>query len=779
MPARKHGTWTSGPGHPRNHVKRERLIVEGTVQGVGFRPFVYRLAQELGLSGYVQNTPSGMIIEIEGADTPLTAFKEALQERKPSQARILKLDNMPLATEGGHDFIIRRSEAGEETTALMLPDLAVCGDCLNEMLDPSDRRYRYPFINCTNCGPRFSIITALPYDRPNTTMAGFKLCDACRAEYDDPDDRRHHAQPIACPDCGPQLELRDAEGQTKACCDNAWLKAAQAVRDGKILALKGLGGFHLVCDARNVAAVAELRRRKIRPVKPFATMYPSLDLARADCASGPEEEKLLISAEAPIVLLRKNATSAVADNVAPANPYLGVMLPYTPLHHLLMSELGFPIVATSGNCTGEPICTDEDEIVETLKGIADLFLVHDRPISARCDDSIVRVMRGRAVVLRRARGYAPLPIVVKHSFAVPVLAVGGHFKNTVALAVRNRVFLSPYIGDLDTLESCAAHRAAADLLCRLYKVEPENIVHDLHPDYGSTRMAEERGGNVVAVQHHYAHALSCMAENEVKPPCLAVAWDGTGYGADDTVWGGEFLKIKPGGYDRALHFLPFPLPGGSAAALDPKRAALGLLYALDGEDAFGRDIGLPGKDVWLMKSALKKNINCPLTSSAGRIFDAVAALTGICTENGFEGQAAMALEFAADPHVTSVYDFTIENGVIDWRPMLRAILDDIDEDETHGSISGKFHATLAAIIVAASNAVGEETVVLTGGCFQNALLLEYTADALEQAGFAVHSHRHAPPNDSGLALGQVMAMAHTLQRGRGSKPCVSPYRDRS
>ena len=588
------------------------------------------------------------------------------------------------------------------------------------------------------------------------------MCDACRAEYEDPNNRRYHAQPVACPNCGPQLELRNAKGKTEARHDKALLKAAQAVRDGKILALKGLGGFHLLCDARNTEVVAELRRRKIRPIKPFALMYPSLDMARADCAIGPEEEKLLISAEAPIVLLRRTGKPTVAENVAPGNPNLGVMLPYTPLHHLLISELGFPIVATSGNRADEPICTDEDEAIKTLEGIAELFLVHDRPISGSCDDSILRVMRGRATVLRRARGYAPLPVVVKHDFAVPVLAVGGHLKNTVALAVRDRVFLSPHIGDLDTPNACGAHRTATDLLCRLYKAEPGNIVCDLHPDYGATRMAEERGGNVIAVQHHYAHALSCMAENGVCPPCLAVAWDGTGYGADNTLWGGEFLKIKPGGFERALHFLPFPLPGGDAAAQDPKRAALGMLYALDGEDAFGRNIGLPDEGASLMKAALKKNINCPLTSSAGRIFDAIAALTGIGMENGFEGQAAMTLEFAADPDATSLYDFAIEGKIIDWRPMLRAILEEIDAGETPGAISGKFHATLAAIIAAAAGSVGEETVLLTGGCFQNALLLDCAVDALEQSGFVVHRHHLVPPNDGGLALGQVMAMAHAL-----------------
>ncbi len=745
---------------PDDDAKRERLTVEGTVQGVGLRPFVFRLAQELGLTGYVQNTPAGVVIEIEGGDTSLAAFKKALQERKPPQARFLKFDNTPLTANGGQDFIIRPSETGEETTALMLPDLAVCDDCLREMNDPSDRRYRYPFINCTNCGPRFSIITALPYDRPNTTMAEFEMCEACRHEYENPEDRRHHAQPIACPDCGPQLELRDAKGRTTARRDEALMKAAQAVRDGKILALKGLGGFHLLCDARNAEAVAALRRRKVRPVKPFAVMYPSLNMAQAGRMILPKERKLLSSATAPIVLLPGNTLPAVAENVAPGNPNLGVMLPYTPLHHLLLSELGFPVVATSGNRADEPICTDEDEAVDALSGIADIFLVHDRPISGRCDDSIVRVMRGRARVLRRARGYAPLPVVVTHSFAAPVLAVGGHLKNTVALAVRNRVFLSPHIGDLDTPEACTAHHAAADLLCRLYKAEPQTVVHDLHPDYGSTRMAAERGGNAVAVQHHHAHALSCMAENGVTPPCLAVAWDGAGYGTDNTVWGGEFLKIEPGGYERVLHFLPFPLPGGDAAALDPKRAALGMLYAMDGEDAFGRDIGLPGETARLMKAALNKRINCLQTSSAGRIFDAVAALTGVCAENGFEGQAAMALEFAAEPDATALYDFNIEDGIVDWRPMLRAILADLDTGAEPGEISGKFHATLAAMILAAAKCVGEETVLLTGGCFQNALLLDHAAEALEQSGFAVHTHRQVPPNDGGLALGQVMAMAH-------------------
>ena len=747
---------------PGETAKRERLTVEGAVQGVGFRPFVYGLAQEFGLTGYVQNTPGGVVIEIEGADAPLKSFKKALWARMPPLAQILRLDQTAATAIGGDEFMIRQSETEEAPDALILPDLAVCQECLREMNDPDERRYRYPFINCTHCGPRFSIITALPYDRPNTTMASFPMCAACRAEYENPADRRHHAQPIACPECGPQLALLNEKGCQTATRDKALQLAAQAVRDGKILALKGVGGFHLICDARNAEAVAELRRRKSRPAKPFAVMCPTVSDVQTRCWVTPAEKTLLTSVESPIVLLQKTQTSGLADGVAPECSHLGILLPYTPLHHLLMAELGFPVIATSGNRAGEPICIDEGAVVDRLNGIADLFLVHDRPISGRCDDSIVRVIKERPMLLRRSRGYAPLPVVVKHQFAVPVLATGGHLKNTVALAVRDRVFLSPYIGDLDTPETCAAHREAIALLCRLYQVEPEEIARDSHPDYRSTRTAEAHGGNIIPVQHHHAHALACMADNHVTFPCLAVTWDGTGYGADNTVWGGEFLTLKPGGFDRVLHLLPFPLPGGDAAATDPRRSALGVLYRLKGENAFKYSLGLPGKDMRLMKSALEKNINCPQTSSAGRLFDAVAALTRICGVNSFQGQAAMALEGAADPDVMTDYDFKIEEGVIDWRPMLHAILDDMASGVAASTVSAKFHATLAAMIVAAAKTVGEDTVLLTGGCFQNALLLKAATDALERSGFSVYWHRQVPPNDGGLAFGQVMAVAHAL-----------------
>ncbi|KZL16268.1 Carbamoyltransferase HypF [Pseudovibrio axinellae] len=739
--------------------KREGFLVEGAVQGVGFRPFVYRLSQELNLTGFVQNTPKGVTIEIEGVPSALESFKEALMKCGPPQARIMRIRSAPIAAMGCHEFVICSSGDEEEHSAIIVPDLGVCDDCRSEMFDRSDRRYRYPFTNCTNCGPRYSIIKELPYDRVNTTMADFVMCDTCRAEYEDPNDRRYHAQPVACPNCGPQLELRNVKGDGFAKGDHALREAAQAVREGKILAVKGLGGFHLVCAAHKKHAVAELRRRKQRPAKPFALMYPSMRDVERDCTVTRAEKDLLVSSAMPIVLLRKNKASAVVSEVAPDNPYLGVMLPYTPLHDLLLAELDFPIVATSGNRANEPICIDEDEVTGTLEGIADLFLVHNRRILNRCDDSIARVgAGGETTLLRRARGHAPMPIILEAQLPAPTLATGGHLKNTVALGLGDRVFLSPHIGDLGTLGGWNAHQHAIDFFCRLYKVNPEAIVHDLHPDYHSTRLAQMSGSRTHSVQHHHAHALSCMAENQLQPPCLAVTWDGAGYGGDGTLWGGEFLKIEAAGFSRAAHFLQFPLPGGDAAALDPKRAALGMLYALEGEDAFKRDIGLGREDTDLIGSALKKAINCPLTSSVGRLFDAVSFLTGSCLHNTFEGQAAMTLEFIADPRVTDAYSFDIAEGVIDWRPMLRAILDECERGVSPSVISARFHRTLAQIILEAAQRSCEDIVLLTGGCFQNALLLELALNALKQAGFKPHTHRLVPANDGGLALGQIMAM---------------------
>ena len=663
-------------------------------------------------------------------------------------------------------FVVRESETRADPTALIPPDLATCKDCLRELRDPTNRRYRYPFINCVNCGPRYSIMTSLPYDRPNTTMARFSMCETCRAEYDDPIDRRHHAQPIACPACGPQLSFEGADGPQGAIGEEALQEAIKAIRAGKVVALKGLGGFHLICDARNDDAVNLLRQRKHRPAKPFAVMYPGMIDVLRDCHVGNEEKEALGSAAAPIVLLRKKQGAlTVSELISPDNPLIGVMLPATPLHHLLLSELECAVVATSGNRAGEPVCVDEEEAIEALHGIADAFLVHDRPISGRCDDSIVRVIAGAPRVLRRARGYAPLPIEVGNKFSTPVLATGGQFKNTIALAKKDRIVLSPHIGDLGTVKARQAQAEIIDRLCGLYNVAPETVVHDLHPDYYTTRMASKSGVEARPVQHHYAHSLACLAENDAPLPCLAVVWDGTGYGVDHTIWGGEFLKLVPGSFERVFSFMPFPLPGGDAAAQDPRRSALGLLSVQDKPDAYGSELGFTDEELRLIRAALDNKLNCPTTSSVGRMFDAVAALTGVCRTNTFEGQAAMALEFIADQDVLDTYDFTIEKDIIDWKLVLLGILDDLQKGLSASAISGKFHGTLVKIIVDAANRSGLETVLLSGGCFQNAVLLEHAINALESAGFNVGTHHKVPPNDGALALGQVLALAGQQERG--------------
>lgn len=735
---------------------RHRYRVRGAVQGVGFRPFVYRLAHERGLSGWVQNTPDGVIIEVEGATQALTRFREGLQKEKPPHAVIDRIDQEVIAPDGGHGFEIVASAESDTVTASILPDLAVCADCLHELGDPADRRYRYPFINCTHCGPRYTIINSLPYDRPATTMAGFTLCLACRKEYEDPRDRRFHAQPVACPDCGPQLELWDPVGNMISRKGDALSHAAECVRAGQILALKGLGGFHLVVDAQNEEAVQKLRLRKRRPSKPFALMYPSLSGLQKDCHVGELEAELLLSAAAPIVLLEKRRECAVAPAAAPGNPYLGVMLPATPLHVLLLQELGFPVIATSGNRPHAPVCIDEIEALDCLCGIADAFLVHNRPIARRADDSIVRVMAGQATVLRRARGYAPMPFLLAAEFKNPVLAAGGHLKNTVALGVSDRLVLGPHIGDLDAPEALAAHEQTLKDLGGLYRKAPEVIMCDAHPGYISTLLAQDSGLETVLVQHHYAHALSCMLDNDLEAPCLAVVWDGAGLGDDGTFWGGEFLEITPAGYARLFHLRKFPLPGGDAAARDPQRAALGILYALNKS---GEGVCIDKKESILQM--LKKNLNCPMTSSAGRLFDAVAALTNVCRKNTFEGEAAMALEFTAGC-ADRKYPYTVEGDVLDWGQMIEMILSDLTNNTPVAEISGRFHATLADMIVQGAQKSGHQKVLLTGGCFQNKLLLETTVENLHRAGFQPYWHHRLPPNDGGLAAGQIMAATRRI-----------------
>ena len=765
------------------NTERAKIMVRGVVQGVGFRPFVYRLATELGLRGLVQNSSGGVLIEVEGACGALDEFLLRLQKEKPAHAVLHSLECSTLDPVGYKEFAIQSSDEAGPKTALILPDIATCPDCLAEVFDPSNRRYLYPFTNCTNCGPRFSIIEALPYDRRNTSMKAFVMCPECDREYHDSADRRFDAQPNACPRCGPHLELWDPAGSILAKHHTALVEAAAAVRSGKVLALKGLGGFQLMVDARNDSAVQRLREHKHREEKPLAMMVPSLAAVKDLCEVSALEERLLVSSEAPIVLLRRRAASAgqnapaIAPSIAPWNPNLGVMLPYTPLHHLLMRELGFPVVATSGNLTDEPICTDEREALERLRGMADVFLVHNRPIVRHVDDSVARVMLGRELVLRRARGYAPLPVHMKAPLPC-ILAVGAHLKSALALSVQKDVFISQHIGDLETGQAYAAFCKATADLPRLYGVTPELVVCDLHPEYLSTKFAQEYllqgrsqaeprqpAPGPVRVQHHYAHVVACMAENELTAPVLGVSWDGTGYGLDGTIWGGEFLLINATSFTRVGHLRQFRLPGGEAAIKQPRRTALGLLYEMLGESVFQRRDLFPIRsftedELVVLRQMLAKGLQSPVTSSAGRLFDAVASLVGLRQRVSFEGQAAMELELSLVEGVEDSYSVEVEEKapfVMNWGRMIPQLLEDVQRGQTIGLISAKFHNTLTEGVVQVARKVGEQKVALTGGCFQNRYLTERTVRRLREEGFRPYWHQRVPPNDGGIALGQVMA----------------------
>jgi hydrogenase maturation protein HypF len=748
---------------PSRCLRRLRVVIRGAVQGVGFRPFVYRVASEMELPGWVLNSAQGVFIEVDGEEASLQEFLVRIAREKPAIAHIQSMESSWLDPAGFPRFEIRESAGGEKTT-LILPDLATCPDCLQEIQDPTDRRYRYPFTNCTNCGPRFSIIESLPYDRVNTTMKKFAMCGDCEREYHRPSDRRFHAQPNACPACGPHLELWDASGEMLESGEAALKAAAEAVRRGLIVAIKGLGGFHFVTDAGNEDAVVRLRHRKLREEKPFALMYPSFAQVARDCQLSAVEERLLRSPESPIVLLRRRdaRTVAVADSVAPGNPYLGVMLPYTPLHHLLLSDLGFPVVATSGNLSDEPICTDECEALRRLRGIADLFLVHNRPILRHVDDSIVREVGGRELVLRRARGFAPLPVPLQGE-CPSLLAFGAHQKNTIAASVGRQVFISQHIGDLETAQALQAFQHVIGTFRLLYELRPSATACDLHPGYFSTQYATRNGEPVSKVQHHYAHVLSCMAENELQPPVLGISWDGTGYGTDGTIWGGEFLTVGPRSFTRVAHLRTFRLPGGEKAVREPRRVALGLLYEIFGAEAF--DMlqleavrAFSSAELRILRGMLEKRLNSPLTSSAGRLFDAVSSLTGLRQVCSFEGQAAMELELAVGAAVAEgSYPFRLRERhgciILDWEPMVRAVVEQPDDP----AVARKFHHTLARMMVATAERVGESRVALTGGCFQNKHLTEIAVRDLSAAGFRPYWHQRVPPNDGGIALGQIMA----------------------
>jgi hydrogenase maturation protein HypF len=745
-----------------------RIKIEGAVQGVGFRPFVYRLATELGLKGWVNNSASGVEMELEGESELLDQFKERLPVEKPSLAFIDKIDYADSTYHGYSDFTITHSDQTGRKQVLMLPDIAICPDCLKEIFDPSNRRYRYPFTNCTNCGPRYSIIEALPYDRPNTTMKAFAMCKRCREEYENPRDRRFHAQPNACPDCGPHLELLDIQGQVLASHDDALIQAAAAIRNGEIVALKGIGGFQLLVDARNDEAVQRLRQRKGRDEKPFALMYQSLAAIKSVYEVSEAEEQLLASYAAPIVILRHSEKSSqhLSFEVAPHNPNLGVMLPYTPLHHLLMKELGFPIVATSGNLSDEPICIDNAEALARLSGVADKFLVHNRGIVRHVDDSVARILAGEVTILRRARGYAPLPVklpmVIKQT-----LAGGAHLKNTAAIAFDSKAFITQHIGDLDNDKAYAAYINAIKSLSDVYEFKPEQAIADKHPDYLSSKYAAALPVEHKAIQHHVAHIYSCLADNAVQPPALGVAWDGTGLGDDGTIWGGEFFLIKHNSYKRIAHLRTFNLPGGDKAIREPRRCAVAILYEILGDEAFALpDIAgmFNESELTIIKSMLTRRINSPVTSSAGRLFDAVSSLLAIRHFNNYEGQAAMELEFAiGNCQTVDYYPFDLRGNspvIIDWEKTIRTILDDKKKLLSVGEIAAKFHNTLAEMIVETTRRSGESKVMLSGGCFQNKYLIEKAITRLREEGFKPYRHHQVPPNDGGISLGQIAAILY-------------------
>ncbi|MBN1862465.1 MAG: carbamoyltransferase HypF [Dehalococcoidales bacterium] len=754
--------------------KLARIKVRGVVQGVGFRPFVYRLAHQHNLNGWVRNTSANVAIEVEGNEAALKDFIAALETEFPPMARIEGVNATFRAPQGYTGFEIRESRPQKGKYQLVSPDIATCPDCLKELLSPDDRRYGYPFTNCTNCGPRFTIIEDIPYDRPKTTMAGFKMCPECQREYDDPLDRRFHAQPNACPRCGPRLELVSADGRLVE--ERDVIKAASALlRDGNILAVRGLGGFQLACDATDAAAVATLRQRKRRPAKPLAVMMTILEEVAEHCELSPEEERLLSSPQCPIVLLKwRRDSSHITAGVAPNLKYLGVMLPYTPLHHLLLRETGRPLVMTSGNLSEEPIARDNDEALVRLKGIAGYFLLHNRGISARYDDSVFMVVSEVPRPIRRARGYAPYPIFLPFK-ARQVLACGAEEKNTFCLTRDAHAFVSQHIGDMENEETLAHFENTIKLYKKLFRIKPEVVAYDMHPEYLATKYARQVASElslpVVPVQHHHAHIVSCLAEHKARGPVIGVAFDGTGFGSDAAIWGGEFLLADYKGFQRLGHLEYVPLAGGAAAIKRPYRMALSYLYTLLGADFPLEGLPLSGLDpeeIAVVKTQLARGINSPPTSSAGRLFDAVSALTGVRSKIDYEAQAAIELEMQAPDEIDRMeektYPFAVTSDqgvrVVRLGELISAVACDARSQVPVPVISFRFHRTVAAIITEVCRGIAQETgineVALSGGVFQNRLLLRLATSMLEKSGLRVFSHRLVPCNDGGISLGQAV-----------------------
>ncbi len=745
-----------------------RLIsIRGIVQGVGFRPWVYRLAHQAGIRGGVRNDSTGVSIEAFGTSTDLAHFVRQLEKTPPPAAAIAELSWEAIPAQERSAFEIEQSQAGNEHRVSIPADLATCESCLEEIFDPTNRRYRYAFTNCTDCGPRFTIVREVPYDRPATTMAVFDMCPRCQAEYDDPSNRRFHAQPNACPDCGPQLRLLNAHGSEVPTKDPV-ATTARALRDGHIAAIKGLGGFHLACDATSSPAVSLLRRRKRRDAKPFAVMVRNLEAAEALAILSDGERELLRSVERPIVLAPLRDSTPLAPEVAPGISLVGLILPYTPLHHLLLADTGQPLVMTSANLSEEPIAYRNGEALERLRGIADLFLLHDREIETRCEDSVARVVGQAPMLIRRSRGYVPRPLRLRRPLSAPILACGAHLKNTFCIAFRDQAFLGPHIGDLETLEAVDAFRAAVDRMERFLGVKPEIVAHDLHPEYQSTIYARSRSEvTKVAVQHHHAHVASAMAEYGLEGNVLGVAFDGTGYGGDGTAWGGEILLARGAEFERLATLRPIALPGGDLAIREIWRLALALLDDAFGQDAAAIDLplfrGLSDHQVEIVRTMIHSGLHTPMAHGAGRYFDATAALVLGRASARYEGQAALEWNLAAAPDEQGVYPYEIDDALSPWqidlRPMTRAIVEDLAAALPAASISARFHNTIVAaseaVVRAAIRQVGRVPIVLTGGCFQNPILAAGLRERLESE-FEVFLPSRVPPGDGGISLGQVL-----------------------
>ncbi len=745
---------------------RLRVSISGVVQGVGFRPFIYRLAQELHLNGYVLNDASGVLIEAEGGEEKLNDLLGRIENEKPGNSKIFGLQFSFLEEAGFEKFEIRQSRENGPKGASILPDISACEDCIEEVKNPKDRRFLYLFTNCTNCGPRFTIINSLPYDRKKTSMKDFTMCPDCSAEYTTPTDRRFHAQPNACHVCGPWVSLYDSYGKLICQKEDAFERAVNLIRRGHIVAVKGIGGYHLVCDALNDESVQRLREKKNREERPLAVMFPDIESVRAETEISQMEERAINSVEKPIVILKKREGTSLAAAVSPGNSTIGAFLPYSPLHYIILKKLRQPIVATSGNITDEPIVREESEAFERLSKIAEFILTHNREIVRRCDDSVIRVISGKQVPIRRSRGFVPVPVILPFSLSKPVLALGPQMNNTIALGIDNKAFISQHIGDLDNPLAMEFFEETVRDFLKFFDVSPKVVVSDMHPGYYSTRFGEKHySDRLIKVQHHFAHTLSCMADNDIpgNTEVIGFAFDGTGYGTDGTIWGSEALIISEEGYRRVCHLRPFRLPGGDKAVKEPCRTAFSLLFETFGDEAAELDLSpLTGKEKAFFMNMISNNINSPLTTGMGRLFDGISSMIGLKHKVSYHTQAAVLLEQAAlRSGETGSYPFRIEEGIIDYREMIRNITDDLRDEIPCEIIARKFHNTVTDIIIYISESIRKDTgigrIALSGGVFQNSILLENVNLKLKEKGFIPLMHQNVPSNDGGISLGQVVA----------------------